>query len=166
VTASALLLQAGKIHFGYIYGFGAFGNVAIYTIMNLMATTGVSGGHEPQHVQFDAITRSCALFTRHDHHSLSSPADPPRPLQHSLDMSRTFSVLGYALLPIVGIAVLAVFFTLRNVFGAVLGVLCIAWCTACATKFFEAALAMHNQRWLIAYPVFLFYACFALITIF
>lgn len=40
-----LLLQAGKIHFGYIYGFGAFGNVAIYTIMNLMATTGVSGGH-------------------------------------------------------------------------------------------------------------------------
>lgn len=125
VVLGFCLLLAGKIHFGYIYGFGAFGNVAMYTIMNLMAHAG-----------------------------------------HSLDMARTFSVLGYALLPIVGLAVVAVFVSLRNVVGAVLGLLCITWCTACATKFFEAALTMKAQRWLIAYPVFLFYACFVLITIF
>jgi hypothetical protein len=118
-------LQAGKVHFGYIYGFGAFGCVGIHTIVNLMA----------------------------------SPS-------HSLDVSRVFSVLGYGLLPIVSLAALAVFVDLRSIFGAALGVACIFFCTYSGTRFFVAAAQMDAQRWLIAYPTFLFYACFALMTIF
>lgn len=31
------LLMVGKLHFGYIYGFGAFGCLAIYLLVSLMA---------------------------------------------------------------------------------------------------------------------------------
>ena len=34
-------LLAGKIHFGYIYGFGAIGCIAMYTVLNLMNKTSV-----------------------------------------------------------------------------------------------------------------------------
>jgi protein YIPF5/7 len=34
-------LLAGKIHFGYIYGFGGIGCLAMYTILNLMNKTSV-----------------------------------------------------------------------------------------------------------------------------
>lgn len=69
--------QAGKVHFGYIYGFGGFGCVSLYAIFTLM-----SDG------------------------------------SHSLDLARTFSVLGYGLLPIVGLAGLAIVISLRNLLGA------------------------------------------------
>lgn len=69
-------MQAGKIHFGYIYGFGAFGCIALYTILNLMCEANLS-----------------------------------------IDFSRTFSVLGYGLLPIVGLAAVAVGVSLRGPIG-------------------------------------------------
>lgn len=31
------LLMAGKLHFGYIYGFGMVGSLAVYLLVNLMA---------------------------------------------------------------------------------------------------------------------------------
>ena len=120
------LLLAGKVHFGYIYGFGAFGCFALHFILNLI----------------------CPNSSK------------------SIDAAGVFSVLGYALLPIVALAAVAIVLSLRNIVGALLGLLSIFWCSFCATKFFELALDMSQQRWLIAYPVFLFYACFALITIF
>ena len=39
-------------------------------------------------------------------------------------------------------------------------------CTLTATRFFERALDMREQRYLIAYPVTLLYSCFAMITVF
>lgn len=39
------LLMAGKLHFGYIYGFGMVGSLAVYLLVNLMA-----GGLHPLHV--------------------------------------------------------------------------------------------------------------------
>jgi hypothetical protein len=68
-------VQTGKVHFGYIYGFGAMGCIAMYTVLNLMAES------------------------------------------HFMDMSRTFSVLGYCLLPIVLLSAIAVFFNLQGLFG-------------------------------------------------
>jgi hypothetical protein len=35
-----------------------------------------------------------------------------------------------------------------------------------STMFFEVVMKLHNKRWLVAYPVFLFYLTFVLITIF
>lgn len=40
----ALLLLQGKVHFGYIYGFGALGCASMYGVLNLMSMTGVSAG--------------------------------------------------------------------------------------------------------------------------
>lgn len=37
-----LLLLQGKVHFGYIYGFGALGCASMYAVLNLMSMTGVS----------------------------------------------------------------------------------------------------------------------------
>ena len=76
------------------------------------------------------------------------------------------SVLGYALIPIVGLAGLAVFLSLRGPAGYVLVPAAVGWCTLTATRFFEAALSAREQRYLIAYPSLLFYACFALIAVF
>jgi hypothetical protein len=39
-----LHLQAGKVHFGYIYGIGVVGCLAMYALLNLMSMTGVSTG--------------------------------------------------------------------------------------------------------------------------
>jgi len=38
----ATLLLAGKVHFGYIYGLGVVGCLAMHTLLNLMSMTGVS----------------------------------------------------------------------------------------------------------------------------
>ncbi len=32
-----LYYKSGKIHFGYIYGFGVIGTISVYTIMNLLS---------------------------------------------------------------------------------------------------------------------------------
>jgi len=86
--------------------------------------------------------------------------------QVALDLSRTFSVLGYALLPIVSLAALNVLLSLQGALGAVLGGAAVLWATTAATRIFEASMAMQAQRWLIAYPVFLLYFCFALMSVF
>jgi len=86
----------------------------------------------------------------------------------TIDVHRVFSVLGYCLLPIVILSAMTIIFDLRetSMIGTPFVVLAILWCTYTATRFFEAATQMQHQRYLIAYPVFLVYACFALITVF
>mmetsp|Transcript_12890 Transcript_12890/g.20664 ORF Transcript_12890/g.20664 Transcript_12890/m.20664 type:complete len:227 (+) Transcript_12890:322-1002(+) len=118
------LLLTGKIHFGYIYGFGLIGCLGMYTILNLMSENA------------------------------------------SIDFYRTMSILGYCLLPLVSLAALHIFISLKGVFGFILAAVTILWCTIAATRFIEATLDMRHQRYLVAYPLMLFYSCFALITVF
>jgi len=88
------------------------------------------------------------------------------PRDEGIRLHVVVSVLGYALIPIVGLAGVAVFVSLRGPLGYVLVPGAVGWCTLTATRFFEAALAAREQRYLIAYPSFLLYACFALIAVF
>eukprot|EP00164_Ancoracysta_twista_P000528 GFYU01000706.1.p1 GENE.GFYU01000706.1~~GFYU01000706.1.p1 ORF type:complete len:252 (-),score=57.71 GFYU01000706.1:161-916(-) len=118
-----VLLLAGKVSFGYIYGVGGVGCVAIYGVLNLMS-------------------------------------------EKPVDIYRTVSVLGYCLLPIVGLAALAVILPLKGILGLFLGGLCVGWCCYAAASMFVVVLHMDEQKWLVGYPVGLFYVCFALITIF
>mmetsp|Transcript_16761 Transcript_16761/g.48581 ORF Transcript_16761/g.48581 Transcript_16761/m.48581 type:complete len:310 (-) Transcript_16761:636-1565(-) len=83
-----------------------------------------------------------------------------------IDVYRTVSVLGYCLLPIVFLAAVSVVVDLRGVLGYVLIPVGVLWCTNAAALFFVVQLGMHDQRWLVAYPVMLFYAVFALISVF
>ncbi|NWH36338.1 YIPF7 protein, partial [Chloropsis hardwickii] len=42
--ASSYLFQAGKVHFGYVYGMSAIGCLAMHALLNLMSISGVSHG--------------------------------------------------------------------------------------------------------------------------
>lgn len=83
-----------------------------------------------------------------------------------IDMYRTASVLGYCLLPMVLLSSVSILLRLRGFLGYGLGVSSILWCTYASSGIFTTVLGMKNQRILVAYPVGLLYACFALITIF
>lgn len=86
--------------------------------------------------------------------------------EQGADMYRTASVLGYCLLPMVILSSFSALLRLRGLLGYGLGIASILWCTYSSSSIFVTILNMKNQRILVAYPVGLFYACFALITIF
>jgi len=117
------LMLTGKLHFGYIYGFGVFGCLAISTIVNLMS-------------------------------------------KEEVETWRVFSILGYCLLPVNILAVLAIVVNLQGPFGMFLSLLTIGWCTFASTRLFDRCINMRQQRYLIAYPVALLYSCFTLFTVF
>eukprot|EP00806_Schmidingerella_arcuata_P007167 Macronucleus_7547.p1 GENE.Macronucleus_7547~~Macronucleus_7547.p1 ORF type:complete len:134 (+),score=16.53 Macronucleus_7547:1-402(+) len=83
-----------------------------------------------------------------------------------VELYSTISILGYSLLPFCCLAVGSIFLDLRNLFGVVFCLAIIAWSTITATRFFENNLEMQDQRYLIAYPIFLFYCVFTLLVIF
>lgn len=79
----------------------------------------------------------------------------------------TISVLGYCLLPMVILSGISVVVALSSgLFGYLLALSAISWCSWSASKLFVTALALHNQQPLIAYPCALFYGVFALLTVF
>lgn len=88
--------------------------------------------------------------------------------QRGIDLYRSTSILGYALLPMVLLSFFAVFLPIKSIklLGAVLGGGCIFWSTTTATKIFVAVLAMDDQFWLVWYPLALLYTSFAFITVF
>ena len=138
--------QSGKLHFGYIYGFGLLGCCGMYLLVNLMQ--GVEG--------LVPAGGEAAAAAAADGSGSGAPA--------RLGLTLTVSMLGYCLLPIVLLAALAVFFSLHGLHGMVLGVAAILWSTLSCARFFEVALRMSDRKWLIAYPAGLFYACFALMV--
>ena len=99
-------------------------------------------------------------------HTLLNLIAQERNQQPQIDMARTFSVLGYCLLPVVVLAAVSVVFSLTNVPGYVLSSLAVGWSTYTSTRFFEVAMNMKKQRVIIGYPVLMLYAVFALITVF
>ncbi|XP_063240875.1 protein YIPF5-like [Bacillus rossius redtenbacheri] len=44
LALGAFLLLSGKVHFGYIYGIGVLGCLAVYALLSLMAVSGVTLG--------------------------------------------------------------------------------------------------------------------------
>ncbi|TMW61626.1 hypothetical protein Poli38472_010689 [Pythium oligandrum] len=86
----------------------------------------------------------------------------------AIDIYRVCSVLGYCLLPIIGLAAINIFVSVQKLglAGFALATVAILWSTHTASRFFEKALYMSEQKYLIAYPVGLVYACFVLITVF
>ncbi len=76
------------------------------------------------------------------------------------------STLGYCLLPMVFLSFLGSILTLDGVFGMLLSVLFILWCSVSSSKLFVNALNMSNQQVLVLYPCFLLYGIFALLNTF
>ncbi|KAF8219930.1 Yip1 domain family protein [Tricholoma matsutake] len=86
--------------------------------------------------------------------------------ERGIDAYRVVSVLGYCLLPMVGVSGISVMIVLDGAFGYLLSILSILWCTYSASGIFVAVLQMSDQRLLVAYPVGLLYGCFALLSVF
>lgn len=120
------LLLAGKLHFGFVYGFGLSGCIFMTLILNLLNPNG------------------------------------------AVSMWTVVSILGYALLPVNLLACVNVFMRVHKlgVWGMVLAVLVIVWCTTASARLFERGCNMREQRFLVAYPTALLYSAFVIITIF
>jgi len=58
------------------------------------------------------------------------------------------------------------FLFFRGLFGIVLTVIAVLWCSMSASKLFVSALSMDKQQLLVAYPCALVYGIFALLTVF
>lgn len=76
------------------------------------------------------------------------------------------SILGYSLLPFVFLALLALILDMRTMAGGIASLVMIVWSTVTATRFFEYGLDMEDKKYLIAYPISLFYFVFTLLTVF
>ncbi|XP_033189383.1 yip1 domain-containing 1 [Bombus vancouverensis nearcticus] len=84
----------------------------------------------------------------------------------NITLSSVASVLGYCLLPVVVLAGLGVFTTLRGPIGLFLATFTVFWSTLSASRLLTTMSGEENQRLLIAYPCALLYGVFTLMIIF
>lgn len=85
---------------------------------------------------------------------------------NALNYIRSASVLGYCLLPLVASSAIGVVFPLDGALGYALTVLAILWSTMAASGMFTGVLRVGEMRWLVAYPVGLWYGVFGIMSIF
>jgi len=83
-----------------------------------------------------------------------------------LDFWQMTSILGYCLLPMVLLAFFKLFFVATGFVMPVLSALVIGWCTIRSSEMLVLSMGVQNERALVAYPVALFYTCFAMLSIF
>lgn len=79
---------------------------------------------------------------------------------------RSASVLGYCLLPLVVTSGVGVVVPLDGAVGYGLTLAAIAWSTMAASGMFTGVLRAGEMRWLVAYPVGLWYGVFGIMSIF
>ena len=83
-----------------------------------------------------------------------------------VELYSCISILGYSLLPFCFLALTSLICNLRdNLVGITLCWLIVGWSTVTATRFFEYGLDMEDKKYLIAYPIILFYSVFMLIVL-
>ena len=78
------------------------------------------------------------------------------------------SIMGYALLPVNVLAFVKLFvINLINMqtLGNILGGLTVLWSTMASTRLLELGCGLRDQRYLIMYPLLLFYSAFVMMTI-
>lgn len=76
------------------------------------------------------------------------------------------SILGYCLLPIVGLSAISIIFSLQGTFGFICSSIAVFWCSWSASKLFCSAVNLKGEQALVAYPCAMLYGVFALLTVF
>lgn len=124
----------------------------------LGATLVVSGGKANFGYIYGLVVTGCLLM-----YSLLSLMNT----SGTVTLTSVASILGYCLLPIVGLSVLSIFLTMTSLTGIALSILGVSWCSLSASRLFMALMASDcSQRPLIAYPCILLYSVFILIVMF
>ncbi|KAK6626727.1 hypothetical protein RUM43_003458 [Polyplax serrata] len=110
----------------------------------LGATLVVSGGKANFGYIYGLVVTGCLLM-----YSLLSLMNT----SGTVTLTSVASILGYCLLPIVGLSVLSIFLTMTSLTGIALSILGVSWCSLSASRLFMALMASDcSQRPLIAYP--------------
>ena len=159
VLFGAFLFFSGKVDFGYIYGLAALGIPTLHFILGLMspdANTSISGpSSDPTYAPHATALADGAKAAGNGGH-----------LSSTLTFTRSASVLGYCLLPLVATSVCGIVMAMDRPAGIVLTIAAIAWCTYSASGIFCAVGRMRGMRGLVAYPLALFYAGFGIMSVF
>jgi hypothetical protein len=134
------LLFSGKVHFGYIYGLALLGSTSLHLILSLMSPP-LDTSSSPRQAQSSHLSST-------------------------LTFTRSASVLGYCLLPLVLTSLVGVVFPMDGMLGYVLTSMAIMWCTYSSSGMFCAVGRMRGMRGLVAYPLALFYVGFGIMGIF
>uniref|UniRef100_A0A0N5BC78 Protein YIPF n=1 Tax=Strongyloides papillosus TaxID=174720 RepID=A0A0N5BC78_STREA len=113
-------------------------------------------------VQFGFIYGMGGIGTIGMYLLLNLMADPTM----KISFTCTASVLGYCLLPMAILSLVAAVLSLQGTVGYAMSAGAVIWCASQASKWFTIALDMHEQRFLVAYPCTLLYGVFALLAIF
>lgn len=157
------LLFSGKVHFGYIYGLALLGSSSLHVILSLMSPP------------LDANAQAQVHHHHHHHgdmnhaHRRDGAGGAPTGSAHfssTLTFTRSASVLGYCLLPLVLTSLVGVLVPMDGLFGYVLTAAAITWCTYSSSAMFCAVGRMSGMRGLVAYPLALFYVGFGIMSIF
>ncbi|GJN89443.1 hypothetical protein Rhopal_002429-T1 [Rhodotorula paludigena] len=82
--------------------------------------------------------------------------------ESGIDAYRTASVLGYCILPLVLLSMVAMVLSLDTMLGYILSSLSVLWCSYSASSIFASVLHLSHQRFLVGYPVGLLYTAFSL----
>uniref|UniRef100_A0A1I8EQD6 Protein YIPF n=1 Tax=Wuchereria bancrofti TaxID=6293 RepID=A0A1I8EQD6_WUCBA len=84
----------------------------------------------------------------------------------SISFTCTASVLGYCLLPMAILSMIAAIFSFQGMLGYLIASAAVIWCSVASSKLFITTLSLDGQRLLVAYPCALLYCVFALLAIF
>lgn len=154
-----LLAFSGSLHFGYVYGLSLMGSTSLHVIISLMT---------PLDDDADPSASSAAGPAAY-----AAAGQPPPSHQHhanelsaTLTWSRSASVLGYCLIPLLATSVVGVFMPMDTPLGIVMTSAAIMWCTYSASGMFCAVGRLRSMRGLVAYPLALFYVGFGIMSIF
>lgn len=161
IILGTLMLLQGKVNFGYIYGFSLTCSLSLHRILLLLQNTNIT----PSAIQQQQMGNIYA-------NNSASPSKGTKIINTSdeayISIWETCSILGYSLIPVLFLAAISILISLKGILGVLLSISAILWSTYSATRLFDVkmSLDMNNQKWLVAYPVALLYACFTLITVF
>ena len=86
--------------------------------------------------------------------------------KESILLYNTISVLGYCMIPVVATSFIGLIIELKALVGSILCIGSIIMGSYTASNFFEEVLSLKSQKFLIFYPLMLFYTSFLLITVY
>lgn len=119
---------AGNSYFGYIYGLAILGSGALHSILALMS---------PPVTPNDASSMSAQD---------GGSGAGSRHFSSNLTLTRSASVLGYCLLPLVFVSLLGIVVSMNGLLGYAITSVAIAWCTYSSSGMFCAVGRMQSMR--------------------
>ncbi|KAF3761705.1 Yip1-domain-containing protein [Cryphonectria parasitica EP155] len=158
-----LLALSGTLHFGYVYGLSLMGSTSLHVIISLMTPQDDADPGNPSPAgatPYAGASSPQPPSSQHGHHHHANE------LSATLTWSRSASVLGYCIIPLLAMSVVGVFMPMDTPMGIVMTSAAIMWCTYSASGMFCAVGRLRSMRGLVAYPLALFYVGFGIMTIF